>query len=455
MSAAASYDATLPRERRRAAGAYYTPLPLIDLLLDHGLEPLLDRTPDLLSLRIADPACGDGRFLMAAAQRIARRGPPISDVIRQCLSGVDMDSGALAICRRKLARAAGAAARSLTRIRQADGLMAWRPGEFDAVVGNPPFRNAIEGPRQNRNGHPLVGGTADLAYRFLVRASELVRPGGIVAFVQPRPVLNAGCMERFRRSLIGDLRPNLIFAPDRSKLFTGALVFACGIVLGPGATCRVSREPAPLNWAEGTIDSSNWWRAINSILDRTDSPTPGSRTLGDEFEIHAGMTAGEAYDLRPYVRESPRAARGRLVTTGLIDPNECHWGRRRCRYLGRDFQRPAVALSSKVPAAIRKRLIRSRRPKILVAGLSRRLECVLDTEGRLLGAVATFAILHPADDVAALARLVDWLHGPEVDRRFRHDLGANAVGGGDTVMTKAFLKALPHWASEPLVRGRP
>lgn len=439
----ASYDRTLPRDRRRAAGAYYTPAPLIDVLLEHGLEPLLDRTGDLLSLRIADPACGDGRFLLAAARRIARRGPPLTKVIRQCLFGVDTDPGAVKLCRQSFAQAAGCPPQSLSDIRLTDGLAAWRPREFDAIVGNPPFRNAIEGERLDVPRHPLIGGTADLAYRFLVRATELVRPGGIVALVQPRPVLNVACMERFRRTLVADLRPNLIFAPDKSKLFDGALVFTCGIVLGPDTTCRVGRDPEERRWSTGVIHDTNWWRALNSILDETHSDGVSSTALGDRFEVYAGMTAGEAYDLRPFIRESPRARRGRLVTTGLIDPNECHWGRRRCRYLGQDYRHPAVANSGALPATIKKRLVRSRRPKILVAGLTKKIECVLDADGRLLGAVSTFAIHHPQDSVAELAQLADWLHAPEADRCFRHDLGANAVGGGDTVMTKAFLKGLP------------
>lgn len=440
---AGSYDRTLPRERRRATGAYYTPAPLIDLLLDHGLEPLLERTPDLSSLRIADPACGDGRFLLAAAERIARRGVPLAQAIRRCLFGVDTDPESIARCRSSLARAAGCTARLLKQIRQADGLLAWQAQTFDGVVGNPPFRNAIEGPRLAVPSHPLVGGTADLAYRFLVRAAELVRPGGVVAFVQPRPVLNAACLDRFRRTLVGDLQPNLIFAPDQSRLFDGALVFACGLVLGPDSTCRVSRDPEARTWSEGVVHDPNWWRALNAILDSADSRAPSPVALGDRFEVHAGMTAGEAYDLRPFIRESPRAAAGRLVTTGLIDPSVCHWGTRPCRYLGQDYRHPAVKYTARMPGTLKKRLLRSRRPKIIVAGLTRKMECVLDAEGRLLGAVSTHVILHPADDVGELQRLVDWLHGPEVDRRFRHDLGANAVGGGDTVMRKAFLKGLP------------
>jgi hypothetical protein len=242
-----------------------------------------------------------------------------------------------------------------------------------------------------------------------------------------------------------DLRPNLIFAPDRSRLFSGALVFTCGIVLGPGSYCRVSRDPLarPESWAEGALSTPNWWRGLNELLGHSGGAEQNTARLGDSFEVWAGMTAGEAYELRRFIRESPRAIRGQLVTTGLIDPGVCHWGKRNCRYLGRDFRHPAVANTAQLPDALRRRLARARRPKLLVAGLSRRLECVLDADGRLLGAVSTFAILHPSDDVAALASLADWLHSPEVDRHFRHDLGANAVGGGDTVMTKAFLKGLP------------
>jgi SAM-dependent methyltransferase len=445
MPTESQYDLSLPRALRRANGAYYTPAPLIDLLLDHGLEPLLDRTSDLGQLRIADPACGDGRFLLAAAQRIERRGVPLGEVIRHCVFGVDTDPNAIRTSRTILADAAGCSSRDLRQIHRGDGLTAWSGFRFDAVLGNPPFRNAIEGEVARQPRHPLIGGTADLAYRFLVRATELVRPGGVVAYIQPRPVLNAACLARFRAGLPGGLRPNLIFAPDRSRLFPGALVFTCALVLGPNKMCRVSRDPEARSesWAEGPITSTNWWRSLNLLLNESSDRAEAGARLGDRFEVWAGMTAGEAYDLRPFVCESSRAARGRLVTTGLIDPGVCHWGKRRCRYLGEDFQHPAVKLSRFLPPTLRRRLARSRRPKIIVAGLSRRLECVLDEKGRLLGAVSTFAILDPNDDVRALRQLADWLHGPDIDERFRHDLGANAVGGGDTVMTKAFLKSLP------------
>src|SRR4051794_35613570 len=103
---------------RRASGSYYTPPELIDLLLDHCLEPLLDRLQDPAKLRIADPACGSGRFLLAAARRVARRGVPIAKVIRRCIFGVDTDPIAVRLCRESLALVANCKPAELTHIRR-------------------------------------------------------------------------------------------------------------------------------------------------------------------------------------------------------------------------------------------------------------------------------------------------------------------------------------------------
>jgi len=105
---------------RRTTGSYFTPTPIVQHLLDTCLEPALDEfvaqgpvdtaASRLLQLRIVDPACGTGVFLLAAAQRIARRADTVShisgatsaqlrEVIGQCIYGVDIGSTATALCR--------------------------------------------------------------------------------------------------------------------------------------------------------------------------------------------------------------------------------------------------------------------------------------------------------------------------------------------------------------------
>src|ERR1019366_1545719 len=65
---------------RKTTGSYYTPTSLIDCLLDSALEPVLaevckqaDPEQAILDLKVCDPACGSGHFLVAAAYLIAKR----------------------------------------------------------------------------------------------------------------------------------------------------------------------------------------------------------------------------------------------------------------------------------------------------------------------------------------------------------------------------------------------
>lgn len=111
---------------RKTTGSYYTPTSLIEVLLDSALDPVLDAalTPDMtraemeqaiLNLKVCDPASGSGHFLIAAANRIARRlaavrtgeeePPPEEvrharrDVIAHCIYGVDLNPMAVELCK--------------------------------------------------------------------------------------------------------------------------------------------------------------------------------------------------------------------------------------------------------------------------------------------------------------------------------------------------------------------
>jgi hypothetical protein len=105
---------------RKKSGSYYTPSPLIALVLDEALDPLIDEAlrssnPEsaLLDMTVVDPACGSGHFLVAAARKIAaalatvRTGDTeptpaelrraTADVIEHCVYGVDLNDLALEI----------------------------------------------------------------------------------------------------------------------------------------------------------------------------------------------------------------------------------------------------------------------------------------------------------------------------------------------------------------------
>src|SRR5581483_5526331 len=121
--AAGSFGLTTAHgHERKTTGSYYTPPSLVQALLDSALDPVLDeaaraRDPEaaILSLKVCDPACGSGHFLIAAAHRIARRLAAVRtgddepapealrhalrDVIGRCIHGVDVNEMAVELCK--------------------------------------------------------------------------------------------------------------------------------------------------------------------------------------------------------------------------------------------------------------------------------------------------------------------------------------------------------------------
>ncbi|ABQ88885.1 Eco57I restriction-modification methylase domain-containing protein [Roseiflexus sp. RS-1] len=117
----------IPGTERKTTGSYYTRPELVQELIASALEPVLAqrlasagrdaaaREAALLSIRVCDPACGSGHFLLAAARRLGRElariragddepSPAqfrhaVRDVIRRCIFGVDLNPLAVDLCK--------------------------------------------------------------------------------------------------------------------------------------------------------------------------------------------------------------------------------------------------------------------------------------------------------------------------------------------------------------------
>jgi hypothetical protein len=491
--------------RRKATGSYYTPAVLIDLILDGSLDPVLDRAAGLatpgaaetamLNVNLCDPACGSGHFLIVAARRMARRlailrsgtsAPDaeslrrsLGDVVTRCIYGVDIDARAVELTKinlwRECGQSGGPPATLDQHVRCGDSLLLdWpsafpqvfsSPGKsgspvrsgpeeaagFDLIVGNPPFVNVIQGgipaavKKRLAAGPGQLGGTADLAFHFLGLAHRLARPEGRIGFVQPKTFLNADSAAALRQTLRRQRPPTRIYVPRTATFFRNTGAYVCLLVLGGGSTCLVSDDESPRDarWTSGRVTHANWWRSVQTILKRLDSPPAAStQRLGDRFEVQASMTAGEAYQIRGSLQDRAKGPGLKLITTGLIDPFACKWGQMECRYLGRRYRHPRVGRSEDLPPSLDRRLHKAARPKLLVAGLCNRLEACLDAAGQSIGAVSTFSIFHAADSLDELARLCRWLNSPAATDQLRAELGAASVGGGYMTVKKKTLAGL-------------
>ncbi len=112
---------------RKLTGSYYTPDSLVQELIRSALDPVIAQrlaqnpaqpVDALLAIRVIDPACGSGHFLLAAARRLAEKlaalrapdgavTPPayrhaLREVIGRCIFGVDRNPMAVELARTAL-----------------------------------------------------------------------------------------------------------------------------------------------------------------------------------------------------------------------------------------------------------------------------------------------------------------------------------------------------------------
>jgi hypothetical protein len=112
---------------RKLSGSYYTPDSLVQELIKSALDPVVEQRlaaqPDapveaLLAIRVIDPACGSGHFLLAAARRLAEKlaqlratdgeqteqdfRHALREVVNRCIFGVDRNPMAIELARTAL-----------------------------------------------------------------------------------------------------------------------------------------------------------------------------------------------------------------------------------------------------------------------------------------------------------------------------------------------------------------
>lgn len=189
-------------ELRKARGAFFTPYAIAEYLADWALRG--DGNEGL----VLDPTCGEGVFLLAAAERAASDDhlPPAH------LFGVDIHANSLEETARLLA--AGGHERANLFIgnffeEPHPGQLDARIPYVDAVVGNPPFVRY-----QEHRGHVRrrataaalaqgvrLSGLASSWAALLVHASSFLKPNGRIAMVVPAELLSVGYAEPIRQWL--------------------------------------------------------------------------------------------------------------------------------------------------------------------------------------------------------------------------------------------------------------
>jgi SAM-dependent methyltransferase len=260
--------------------SYYTPPGLARLVVERTLVPWLKSarpsTPG--EVRILDPACGSGAFLIAAYRALldyfsARKGSELSatertEILLESVFGADVDERAIELARVQLLEEADVRGRLPVlgeNLLLGDSLLAppgviAGPGEvnwscalrdgrgFDAVLTNPPFLTRFKLSSKLPKGelkrladlYPEVDvAHADYSYFFVELALRLLSKTGVAGFVLPAGVVRANSAAPVRSRLAErGLRSVVDF--DAGRLFD-ASTYVCTVSTGRARTTELLR----------------------------------------------------------------------------------------------------------------------------------------------------------------------------------------------------------------------
>ncbi len=303
--------------KRKEQGIYYTPTYIVDYIVANALKPVLDKcqsVQDLKNIKVLDPACGSGSFLIRAMEMIYQKYLEFGanpgemtkiTILLDNIFGVDLDEQAVEIARLNLLINALDSRMKLPdlsgNIKNGNSLISgtdaelkkafgkdyrdkkpfnWQeqfpqvferknPG-FDVIIGNPPYikeyvsKEAFDGLRSS----PYYQGKMDIWTLFSCQAIDLLRQEGTLSFIAPNNwTMNAGA-SIFRNKILldGELISFIDFADY--KVFDGVGIQTMIFVFHK---CE-PRSGYPVSYARIDSSTHDAIQAIKQVEELTINP---------------------------------------------------------------------------------------------------------------------------------------------------------------------------------------
>lgn len=103
-------------------------------------------------------------------------------------------------------------------------------GKFDLIIGNPPYYVMKQNSIPDRWAS-LIEGRPNVFALFILRAIEMLSPGGTLAFVLPTAFLNSGYYESVRRMIVGKMTVVDIIDNRDTGNFMGTGQATCSLIV--------------------------------------------------------------------------------------------------------------------------------------------------------------------------------------------------------------------------------
>ncbi len=225
-------------KKRKEQGIYYTPKYIVDYIVANALGPVLDKCQsinDLQKIKILDPACGSGSFLVAAMNFLIKKYEEFGakpdgylkiQILENNIYGVDLDQQAVELARLNLLLNTFDSQTKLPNLGhniecgnslisgtdeelekyfgknyrdknpfnwQEEFPEVFKQGGFDCVIGNPPYVGARELAQDDKIFFEKKYLTAkeqyDLYILFIEKSLGILKAAGFLSFITPNKFL--------------------------------------------------------------------------------------------------------------------------------------------------------------------------------------------------------------------------------------------------------------------------
>ena len=195
-------------EHRKSWGQYFTPRSII--------EKLLEKLPNKKeSLRILDPGCGTGEFLLNAKEYFKNAK----------LYGWDIEEKLVKISQELVPDA---------QIDKIDALYQNDYEKYDFVIGNPPYYEFCLDTELRKKFGEVINGRANIYSLFVYQGIKLLKRGGYLAYVVSPSMNNGAFFAKLRSYIVENCNIEYLSVLDSPNLFDGALQSVMLLILKKG-----------------------------------------------------------------------------------------------------------------------------------------------------------------------------------------------------------------------------
>jgi len=327
---------------RKSQGIYYTPEYIVNFLVNNTLSKLVDdiKSPkDISTIKLVDPACGSGSFLIKSYDIIKKWYNAYNDsgkdsfknntldahlvkiidpeyrILTDNLYGVDLDPQAVEISILNLSLKAIVQRQKLpyigNMVKCGNSLIEGNKNEimkyfhnqnnnmpfnwkdefksvfsangFDIIVSNPPYitmENLPDFQEYCREKYSNVySGKNDICYYFITRGIELLKNGGFLGYIVSRYFLEAAFAQKLRDYVTNNTCIKTIIDFGNNQVFDGVSVLTCLIILQK----EENKEKRDSNIIK-IIKVKGMYTDIENVLENINSDIESSDKL-DTFKI--------------------------------------------------------------------------------------------------------------------------------------------------------------------------